>query len=54
MTALNYLNQVIAEKSARVPENLVDAVVGAALALGVVICGGYYNPENQTRTLYLA
>ena len=54
MNALNYLNQIVAEKSARVPENLVDAVVGAALALGVVICGGYYNPETQTRTLYLA
>lgn len=54
MTALNHLNQVIAEKSACVPENLVDAVVDAGLALGVVICGGYYNPETQTRVLYVA
>lgn len=54
MTALNYLDKVIAEKSAPVPDNLVDAVVGAALALGVVICGGYYNPETRTRILYIA
>lgn len=53
MTALNYLDKIIAEKSAPVPDNLVDAVVGAALALGVIVCGGYYNPETQTRVLYI-
>lgn len=53
MTALNYLDKVIAEKSAPVPDNLVDAIVGAALALGVIVCGGYYNPETQTRVLYI-
>ena len=54
MNALNYLNQIVAEKSARVPENLVDTVVTAGLALGFIICGGFFNPETDTRVLYIA
>ena len=53
MTALNYLDKVIAEKSAPVPDNLVDAVVAAGLALGFIICGGFFNPETDTRILYI-
>lgn len=54
MKALDYLNEVITNKSARVPDALVDTVVTAGLALGFIICGGFFNPETDTRVLYIA
>lgn len=54
MKALDYLNEVITNKTARVPDALVDAVVTAGLALGFIICGGFFNPETGTRVLYIA
>ena len=54
MTALNYLNEVINNRSAFVPASMALAIVNAAAALGVTLCGGLYDSETKTRVLYVA
>lgn len=54
MTALNYLNEIINNRSAFVPEHLVASIATAAGALGFAVCGGLYDPETDRRVLYIA
>lgn len=54
MAALNYLNEVINNRSAFVPAHLANAIVAAGRALGFVICGGLYDPDTKMRVLYVA
>lgn len=54
MTALNYLNEIVNNRSAFVPVNLAAPIATAANTLGIAICGGIYDPETQTRALYIA
>lgn len=54
MNALNYLNEVINNHYAFVPESIAVQIVEAARTLGIAICGGLYDSETQQRVLYLA
>lgn len=54
MTALNYLNEIISNRSAFVPAHLAASIATAANALGIAVCGGLYDPETGMRVLYVA
>lgn len=54
MNAISYLNEILINRSAFVPESLAVRIVQAAALLGITICGGMYDPETDTRVLYVA
>lgn len=54
MKALEYLNNVINNKAAFVPVELVEPIVSAALTLGVVLSGGALSSDNKQQVLYIA
>lgn len=54
MEALKHLNNVLNNRAAFVPANLVDAIVDAARALGITLCGGLYDPDTRAQVLYIA
>lgn len=54
MEAIKHLDNVINNRAAFVPVNLTAPIITAARALGVTLCGGLYDPDTQTRVLYVA
>lgn len=53
MEALNYLHAIINKGAAFVPESMALAISTAANTLGIHVSGGLYDPETDTRVLYL-
>lgn len=54
MEALKYLNNLVTYKSVFVPVELIESVVTAAYALGVVVCGGAFSDDYRQKVLYIA
>lgn len=54
MTALNYLQKLINNRSAFVPAGMAQSIAKAGAALGYRVCGGLYDPESHTQVLYIA
>lgn len=48
-----HLHTLNADGCACVPVNLVDNIVKAGEACGMVICGGAYDPDTKQRYLYI-
>lgn len=54
MEAFKHLNNLITYKSVFVPVELIEQVVTAAYALGVVVCGGAFSEDYKQKVLYIA
>lgn len=48
-----HLHNLNSQKHTICAENLACAIVAAAHALGMNVCGGLYDPDTQTRILYI-
>lgn len=47
-----HLHNIVTQSCTICDVNLTAAIVNAGAALGIVICGGAYDPDTQTRVLY--
>ena len=47
-----HLRNIVAQRYTVCDVNLTASIVNAGAALGIVICGGAYDPETQLRVLY--
>ena len=54
MKSLIYLNEIILNKSAEIPVTLVPAIVAAAKAINVNLCGGALSGDAKFQVLYIA
>lgn len=54
MKTSKHLNNVINNRSAFVPVNLVKSVIAAAAALGITLNGGAIDYKNSRQVLYIA
>lgn len=52
-TVAAYLRGIVEQSYTICPVNMVAPIVTAGAALGLCICGGQYDPETQTRVLYI-
>lgn len=48
-----HLHNIISQRYTICAVNLTAPIVNAGAALGLVICGGQYDPDTQTRVLYI-
>lgn len=47
-----HLRNIVTQSYTVCDVNLTAPIVNAGAALGIVICGGAYDPETQLRVLY--
>lgn len=51
-TVSAHLHNIVTQSYTICAVNLTASIVNAGAALGIVICGGAYDPDTNTRVLY--